>query len=56
MEIPIKAKKKSLKYDTYPCIERKRIADKKKVKAFKDGLKILKYMIRIFLSNFIDRK
>ena len=45
-EIPIKAKKNKLKYSTYPCIERKRIADKKKVKEFKVGFQILFFMIK----------
>ena len=41
---------KKLKYSTIPCIERKRFADKKKVKAFGDGLKILIY----FFSKYLD--
>ena len=52
VEITLKAKKMGLKYDTYPCIERKRFADKKKVKAFKDGLKILNYLIKSFFAKF----
>ena len=43
IQIPFKAKLKKLNYSTIPCIERKRFADQKKVKAFKDGLKILIY-------------
>ena len=48
IEIPIKAKKMNFKYTTHPCVERKRFADKKKVKAFKDGFKILIYLINNF--------
>ena len=46
VEIPIKAKSMSFRYATHPCMERKRFADKKKVKAFSDGLKILNYLIK----------
>ena len=55
IEIPIKSKNLGLKYSTIPCIERKRLADKKKVKAFSDGFKILIYLIKNFL-NIINRK
>ncbi len=55
LEIPFKLKINKRKYSTYPCIERKRFADKKKVKAFSDGLKILIYFIKNYL-NFINRK
>ena len=41
VEIPIKAKKKGLKYTSIPCFERNRIAGKKKVNAIKDGFLIL---------------
>ena len=50
-EIAIKAKKMEFKYTTHPCVERKRFADKKKVKAFNDGLKILNYMVKNFFSK-----
>ena len=50
IEIPFKAKNLGYKYATYPCIERKRLADKKKVKAFSDGLKILIYLIKKYLN------
>jgi hypothetical protein len=43
-----------LNYSTIPCIERKRLADKKKVKAFSDGFKILSYLISKYL-NIINR-
>ena len=56
-EIPIKTKKMDLNYVTFPCVERKRFAGKKKVKAFKDGLKILLSLIKNFFnSNSFDRK
>ena len=54
VEIAIKAKKNNFKYTTHPCIERARFADKKKVKAFKDGLKILNYLLKAFLSKFFN--
>ena len=56
VEIPIKSKKMGCMYVTHPCFERKRLADKKKVKAFNDGLKILNYMIKDFLSRFFNKK
>ena len=52
VEIPFKTKILKFKYSTIPCVERKRVADKKKVKAFSDGLKILIYMIRKILTNY----
>ena len=55
VEIPFAAKKKKYSYSTFPCIERKRFADRKKVKAFKDGLVILFYMIKYYL-NMINIK
>ena len=52
VEIPFKAKENKHKYATFPCIERKRFADKKKVKAFTDGLRILIYLIsKIFTKS-----
>ena len=55
VEIPIKSKKMGFTYVTHPCFERKRLADKKKVKAFNDGLKILNYMIKNFVSRFFNK-
>jgi len=49
VELPIKAKKFNLKLDDFPSFERKRIAGKKKVNAFLDGLKILISMIKYYL-------
>ena len=51
VEIPFKAKLSKLRYTTLPCIERKRFADKKKVKAFGDGLKILIYFFVKYLKS-----
>ena len=50
VELPIKAKKAGLKLTTNSSFERKRIAGKKKVNAFKDGLKILMSMIALYLN------
>ena len=55
IEIPYKAKLSGLKYSTIPCVERKRFADKKKVKAFTDGFDILKYLFFKYL-NIINSK
>ena len=52
VEIPINAKKQKKKYCDVPSQERKRIAGFKKVKEFRDGFKILFYM----LKRFIDLK
>ena len=50
IEIPYKAKLSKYNYSTIPCIERKRFADKKKVKAFTDGFSILKYLFVKYLD------
>jgi hypothetical protein len=39
-----------MNFKDMPSYERKRIAGKKKVNEFKDGFKILIYMIRIFFK------
>ena len=44
VEIPINAKKLKQRYIDVPSNERRRIAGKKKVNEFSDGMKILKYM------------
>ncbi len=51
VELPIKAKKKGLNLVTNSAFERKRIGGKKKVNAFKDGLKILISMISLFFAQ-----
>ena len=48
VELPIKAKRANYKVCTSKSYERSRIAGKKKVNAFKDGLKILLSMIKLF--------
>ena len=50
VEIPIKAKKNGMNFLDMPSYERERIAGKKKVNEFRDGLKILIYMIRSFFK------
>ena len=48
VEMPIKAKRLGMNFIDIPSYERKRIAGIKKVNEFKDGLKILFYMIKSF--------
>ena len=48
VELPIKAKRNNFKLISSNSYERKRIAGKKKVNAFRDGFLILIYMIKIF--------
>ena len=48
VELPIKAKRAGYKICTSKSFERSRIAGEKKVSAFKDGLKILISMIKLF--------
>ena len=48
VEMPIKAKKNKMSFIDIPSYERKRIAGKKKVNEFRDGFKILFYMIKSF--------
>ena len=49
VELPIKSKRKGHKLVTSKAYERSRIGGKKKVNAFKDGLIILMYMIKLFV-------
>lgn len=51
VELPIKAHKNKLKLTSSPANERRRIAGKKKVNAFKDGLKILLSMFKLFINK-----
>jgi len=51
VEVPIKMQKKKVKYFSIPSHEKKRIAGKKKVNAFKDGFLILKHMIKLFFMK-----
>ena len=55
VEIPIRVKQKKYKYKVIPCFERARIAGKKKVNAFKDGILILYAMIRLFIDSFLKK-
>ena len=50
VELPIKAKRANYKICTSKSYERARIAGKKKVNAFRDGLKILFSMIKLFFK------
>ena len=50
VELPIKAKKEKLNISSIPSFERKRIAGKKNVNEFKDGLLILIKMIKLFFK------
>lgn len=57
VEIPIKSKLMGIPYMSIACVERKRIADEKKVKPFKVGFEILFFLIKCFIySDFIYRK
>ena len=49
IEIPLKAKKLNLDYSTLPSFERERFGGKKKVNAFRDGFKLLVFLIKNFL-------
>jgi len=51
VELPIKAKKMKMQLGSINSYERKRIAGKKKVNAFKDGFLILKHMIKLFFTK-----
>ena len=46
--MPIKAKRLGMSFIDIPSYERKRIAGTKKVNEFKDGFKILLYMVKSF--------
>ena len=50
VELPIKANRVGYKICTSKSFERSRIAGKKKVNAFKDGLKILFSMVKLFFK------
>ena len=51
VELPIKVMRKKFTMDVYPSLERKRIAGKKKVSAFKDGSLILKKLTELFFTR-----
>ena len=50
VELPIKARRADYKICTSKSYERPRIGGEKKVNAFKDGLKILFSMIKLFFN------
>lgn len=50
VEMPIKAKRLDMNFIDTPSYERKRIAGEKKVNEFRDGFKILVYMIKSFFK------
>jgi glycosyltransferase involved in cell wall biosynthesis len=50
VEMPIKAKRNKMNFIDVSSYERKRIAGKKKVNEFRDGFKILTYMIKSFFK------
>jgi len=54
VELPIKAHKTKLRYTSIPSFERKRIAGKKKVNPFLDGLQILIAMCYLFFKKSYD--
>jgi len=56
VEFPIKMYMKKFRYQTIPSFERRRIAGKKKVNAFKDGLLILGAMLRLFVEKLTIKK
>ena len=56
VELPIKMQISKMKYLCIPSYEKKRIAGKKKVNAFKDGFLILLEMIKLFLTFKLFRK
>ena len=49
--MPIKAKRKGMNFTNIANYERKRIAGFKKVNEFRDGFKILFYMIKSFIKD-----
>jgi len=56
VELPIKMHLAGMKYTSIPSKEKKRIADKKKVNAIKDGFLILAEMLKLFFNNKILRQ
>lgn len=51
VEIPIKASRKNMNYDSIPSYERSRLGGKKKVSPFKDGLLILLALVKLFFNK-----
>ena len=55
VELPIKMQLANMKYQYFPSYEKKRIAGKKKVNAFKDGFLILIEMLKLFFKFKVFR-
>ena len=56
VELPIKMQISLMKYKCLPSYEKKRIAGKKKVNAFKDGFLILIEMLKLFFYFKVFQK
>ena len=56
VELPIKMQSAGMKYTSIPTYEKRRIAGKKKVNAFKDGLLILSEMLKLFFRYKLLRQ
>ena len=55
VELPIKMQLANMRYQYFPSYEKKRIAGKKKVNAFKDGFLILIEMLKLFFKFKVFR-
>ena len=55
VELPIKMQLAKMRYQYFPSYEKKRIAGKKKVNAFKDGFLILIEMLKLFFKYKVFR-
>ena len=55
VELPIKMQLANMRYQYFPSYEKKRIAGKKKVNAFKDGFLILIEMLKLFFKYKVFR-
>ena len=51
VELPIKAKSRSMRMFDFPSYERPRISGKKKVNELKDGFLILISILRLFINK-----
>ncbi len=56
VELPIKMQFRKMSYKCLPSYELRRLAGKKKVNAFKDGLLILIEMLRLFIFKFFQKQ
>jgi glycosyltransferase involved in cell wall biosynthesis len=55
VELPIKMQLEKMRYQCFPSYEKKRIAGKKKVNAFRDGFLILIEMLKLFFKFKVFR-